>query len=68
MHKYGKSKRKSKKAAPHVVIVNERWGVSWRTSDGRSGSDPDMGPGKRGPTLAAVISRFLPEGATFEVI
>ena len=40
----------------HVVMMVDGAAVTWRTSDGRMGSDPHMGPGKYGPTLVKVLT------------
>ncbi len=40
----------------HVFMMVDALGVTWRTTDGRSGTDGHMGPGKWGPTLVAALT------------
>ena len=39
-----------------IVMMVDGSSVTWRTTDGRTGSDPHMGPGKYGPTLVKVLT------------
>jgi len=40
----------------HVFMAVDAQGVAWRTTDGRSGADGHMGPGKYGPTLVGILA------------
>lgn len=40
----------------HVFMAVDALGVTWRTTDGRSGADGHMGPGKYGPTLVGILA------------
>ena len=42
----------------HLVLMPHRDYVAFRTSDGRTGSEPNMGPGKSGPTMALLLNRL----------
>lgn len=58
----------------HVTMIVERNAVTWRTDDGRMGTDPMIGPRFMWPTITLVLHRIgimseggWLEGATAEV-
>ena len=58
----------------HVCMIVERNCVTWRTDDGRTGSDPLIGPRFMWPTITLVLHRIgvmseggWHEGATAEI-
>ena len=52
------SARRHNPEPKHLVLMPHRDYVAFRTSDGRTGSEPNMGPGKSGPTMALLLNRL----------